>query len=151
MSAADLTPSLPQCHLKIAIKCAKFETHKPFCFLFRTVMGIFFIKMHSIESRCIVGHMTRKYTVCRRICTSFSLKILQAGAVKGLRLVRGSENRAHQREGRSRKGRQRRKTAKRGANRKKKKISTKRKSREAGYCQSKSRKQIQLVHTSFCV
>ena len=45
--------------------------------------------------------------------------------MKGLRLVRSSENRAHQREGRSRKGRQRRKTAKRVANRKKKKISKK--------------------------
>ena len=75
-------------------------------------MGIFFIKMHSIESRCIVGHRTGKYTVCRHICTSFSPKTLQAGAVKGLRLVRSSENRAHQREGRSRKGRQRRKTKK---------------------------------------
>ena len=29
-------------------------------------------------------YKTRKYTVCRRICASFSPEILQAGAVKGL-------------------------------------------------------------------
>ena len=31
-----LTPSLPGCHLKTTNKAAKFETLKPFCFIFRT-------------------------------------------------------------------------------------------------------------------
>ena len=29
---------------------------------------------------------SKKYTVCRRICASFSLEILQAGAVMGLKI-----------------------------------------------------------------
>ena len=33
-----LTPSLPRCHLKTTDKNARFETLKPFCFLFRTGM-----------------------------------------------------------------------------------------------------------------
>ena len=32
----SLTPSLPWCHLETADENAKFETHKPFCFLFHT-------------------------------------------------------------------------------------------------------------------
>ena len=32
----DLTPSLPQHHLKTTNKSVKFETLKPFCLLFRT-------------------------------------------------------------------------------------------------------------------
>ena len=39
-----------------------------------------FIKTHTIESRC----RTKKYTVYRRVCASFSPEMLQAGAVKGL-------------------------------------------------------------------
>ena len=34
----QLTPSLPWCHLKTTNKSAKFETLKPFSFLFRTGM-----------------------------------------------------------------------------------------------------------------
>jgi len=39
------------------------------------------IKTYSIESRC---YRTGKYTVCRRVRTSFGQEILQAGAMKGL-------------------------------------------------------------------
>ena len=39
------------------------------------------IKMHSTEKGC---YRTGKYTVCRGVCTSFSLESLQAGAVMGL-------------------------------------------------------------------
>ena len=35
-----------------------------------------FIKTHSTENRCVIG--PGKYTVCRRVCASFSLKFLQA-------------------------------------------------------------------------
>ena len=41
------------------------------------------MKTQNTESRC---YRTRKYTVCRHIHASFSLEILQAGAVKGLRV-----------------------------------------------------------------
>ena len=40
-----------------------------------------FITTHSAENKC---YRTRKYTVCRHVRLSFSLEILQAGAVKGL-------------------------------------------------------------------
>ena len=42
------------------------------------------IKTHSVENRC---YRTGKYTVCRCDRASFSLEILQAGAVKGLILT----------------------------------------------------------------
>jgi len=41
-----------------------------------------FTKMHSIESRDAEG--PEKYTVCRHVLASFSLEILQTGAVKVL-------------------------------------------------------------------
>ena len=41
------------------------------------------IKTHSIENRC---YRTGKYTLCRRVHAPFSPDILQAVAVKGLRL-----------------------------------------------------------------
>ena len=44
-----------------------------------------FIKTHSVESRCHCR--TRKYTVSRHVPASFSLEVLQAGAVKGLRTM----------------------------------------------------------------
>ena len=44
-----------------------------------------FVKTHSIESRCHCR--TRKYTVSRHVPASFSLEVLQAGAVKGLRTM----------------------------------------------------------------
>ena len=50
-------------------------------FFFALACERVFIETHSIESRC---YRTGKYTVCRCTCASFSLEILQAGAVKGL-------------------------------------------------------------------
>ena len=60
---------------------AKFETLKPFCFLFRTGVSKTFIKTYIIESGC---YKTEKHTVYGRVRASFSLEMLQAGAVKGL-------------------------------------------------------------------
>ena len=39
--------------------------------------------MHRIENKC---YRTGKYIVCRLICVPFSLEILQAAAVKGLKV-----------------------------------------------------------------
>ena len=64
---------------------AKFETLNDLSLLYSFLhwhAKEFFIKMHSTESSC---YRTRKYTVCRRVCASFSREILQAGAVKGLK------------------------------------------------------------------
>ena len=36
-------------------KSTKFETIKPFCFLFRLPCERIFIKTHSIKSRCVIG------------------------------------------------------------------------------------------------
>ena len=52
-------------------------------FFFALACERIFIKTHNIESR-----WTRKYTVCRYVCASFSPESLQAGAVKGLMCVR---------------------------------------------------------------
>ena len=78
-----LTPSLPWGYLKTTHKSAKFETHKPFCLLFHAGIERISIEMCGIENRC---YRTRKYTVCRGIRASFSPEILQAGAVKGLKV-----------------------------------------------------------------
>ena len=87
-----LTPSLPWwwCHFKTTNKTTKSETH--FCLLFRTGMWKDYHKTHSTKSRC---YRTRKYTVCRcdhASFTSFSLDILQAGAVKGLIILYDCDN-----------------------------------------------------------
>ena len=42
------------------------------------------MKTPNTESRC---YRSGKYTVCRRLRTSFSPAILQAGAVKGLSVM----------------------------------------------------------------
>ena len=42
------------------------------------------IKMHNIESRC---YRTGKYTICRHVHVSFSPEILQAGAMKELKIL----------------------------------------------------------------
>ena len=65
----------------MTIKSVKFETLKPFSFLFALARERVFIESHSIESRC---YRTGKYTACRRLCPFYSPEILQAGAVKGL-------------------------------------------------------------------
>ena len=48
------------------------------------------MKMQNIENRC---YKTGKYTVCGRVRVSFSPKILQAGAVKGLILTTTQDQR----------------------------------------------------------
>ena len=78
----NLTPSLPWCHLKTTNNSVKFQTLKPFSFLFfAPACERINMKTQNIESRC---YRTGKYTVCRRVHASFSPEILQAGAVKGL-------------------------------------------------------------------
>ena len=72
---AYLTHSLPWCHLKTTNNSAKFQNLK------EKGCGRIFMKTQNIESRC---YRTRKYTVCRHVCASFSPEILQAAAVKGL-------------------------------------------------------------------
>ena len=76
-----LTPSLPWCHLKMTSDSMKYETHKPFIFVFTLAWERIFIKTLSTESKC---YKTGKCTVYRRICRSFSPEIFQAGAVKGV-------------------------------------------------------------------
>ena len=56
-----------------------------FDFFFRMARERIVIKTHSIESRHVIG--PEKYTVSRRVHASFSLVILQAGAVMGLMLA----------------------------------------------------------------
>ena len=56
-----------------------------FVFFFAQSCKRIFTKAHSIESRC---YRTGKYTVCRRVLSSLSPEILQAGTVKGLKLIR---------------------------------------------------------------
>ena len=59
----DLTPSLPWCHLKTTSNSEKFQTLKPFCFLFFALARErTFIKTHSIESRWVIG--PENITVC---------------------------------------------------------------------------------------
>ena len=55
-----------------------------FVFFFAQACKRIFSKTHSIESRC---YRTGKYTVCRRVLSSLSPEILQAGTVKGLKLI----------------------------------------------------------------
>ena len=50
-------------------------------FFFTLACERVFIETHSIESRC---YRPEKWTVCRRVCVSFSPDILQVGAMKGL-------------------------------------------------------------------
>ena len=71
MEAMALTPSMPWCHLKTAIKSAKFETLKPLRFLFHTGMWKDFIKTRSSIERkmyCLQAHPSifqpGKFTDC---------------------------------------------------------------------------------------
>ena len=78
-----LTPSLPWCHLKTTIKVRNLKALSLFVFFFTLACERIFIKTHSIENRSC---RTVKYTVCRRIRASFSPVVLQARAVKGLKV-----------------------------------------------------------------
>ena len=73
------SPSPTWCHLK-----STFEILWPFCLLFALTCERVFIKTHSIEARCVIG--LKRIAVCRCVCASFSLEILQAEAVKGFKL-----------------------------------------------------------------
>ena len=66
-------------------KWRNFKPFSLFVFFFALVCEMTFIKTHSVESRCHCR--TRKYTVSRHVPASFSLEVLQAGAVKGLRTM----------------------------------------------------------------
>ena len=76
-----LTPSLPWCHLKTARKSAKFETLKPFSWVFVFLTGMWkdSSKRLALKTRCVRGPENMLFT-----SASFSWEILQAGAVKGL-------------------------------------------------------------------
>ena len=56
---SPLTPSLSLCHFKTTNESAKFETHKPFCVLFRSGMWKLkkkkkiLLKTHSVKSRSV--------------------------------------------------------------------------------------------------
>ena len=63
-------------------KSAKFETLQPFCFLFCTVKG--FSSKHIALK--VDSYRIGKCAVCRCVLASFSLEILQAGAVKELKV-----------------------------------------------------------------
>ena len=52
-------------------------------FLLALASEMSFIKMHSVESRRVIGP-ENVLCVCRRVCASFSPEIVQAGAVKWL-------------------------------------------------------------------
>ena len=54
-SAGGLTPSLPWCQLKMTNKIEKCQTLTPFLFFFALACERIFIKMHSTESRCVIG------------------------------------------------------------------------------------------------
>ena len=58
----------------------KSEKHEELSSLGRLASCGCTVETHSIENGC---YRTRKYTVCRRVRSSFSPEILQAGAVKG--------------------------------------------------------------------
>ena len=79
---ATLNPSLPWLHLKMTRESAKCETL--FVFFFTLARERISIEMCTTENRC---YRTRKYTVCRLVCASFSPEVLQAGAVMGLNVA----------------------------------------------------------------
>ena len=54
----------------------------------RVALKIFMLQDRKIKYLC---YRTGRYTVCGRIRASFSPEILQAGAVKGLTLLRGDK------------------------------------------------------------
>ena len=72
------------CYLKTINKSAKFETFKPLRFLFRTGMRKDFHQKANFESRCVIGPENIPFLGVR---AAFSPDILQAGAVKGLRIL----------------------------------------------------------------
>ena len=82
MTFLNLTPSLPWRHFKTTNESAKSETLTPFCLPFPTGMWKdFHQNAQHWKQMC---YRTWKYTVCRRVHTSFSPEILQAPAVKRL-------------------------------------------------------------------
>ena len=66
------------------MKVRNLKPLSPFAFFFALACERLVIKRHSIESRC---YRTGKYPVCRRVRTSFSPEIVQAGALKGLSIL----------------------------------------------------------------
>ena len=83
--------------LKMTSKSAKFETlnflifkksetsqKRLLVFIFALACQRIFLKMHSVESTCVIAPGTILFF--RHILASFSPEILQTGAVKGLRL-----------------------------------------------------------------
>ena len=80
--SVNLTLSLPWCHLKMMSNVWNLKPLSHFVSFFALACEKTFITAHSIERRC---YRTGKYTVCRHVPASFSLDILQARAVKGLK------------------------------------------------------------------